>query len=330
VSELTVRPLDVLDDAEFAAAYDVYARAETYGRGEYGAVDGMESLRTLLTRPTPMWARTAWAAWRGPAIVGVATLTMPLSDNQHLGFGAVSVDPDRRRTGVGSALLDRVEAALLRAGRRVAVFEVACPVGSEDWPGAAFAKARGYAMALHEAHQVLDLPAAIDLDVPPRDGYRVVSWQDQCPDEWAEAYCRLMRDFHDQAPSGDLDMEASDWTVERLRQTEADMAARGKRFFVSAGVAPDGELVGYTELGAPADNPDAFQAETLVDPTHRGHRLGLALKAANLVQLRAELPDRRRVHSYVSPANDAMNRVNDALGFRAVEFLDEWQRDLTV
>lgn len=124
MSDITVRPLDVLDDAEFAAAYDVFARAETHGRGEYGSVVGAESLRTMLTRPTPMWARTAWAAWRDSTIVGVATLTMPLSDNPHLGFGDVSVAPEHRRGAVGSALLRKVEEGLRRAGRRVAVFEV--------------------------------------------------------------------------------------------------------------------------------------------------------------------------------------------------------------
>jgi GNAT superfamily N-acetyltransferase len=329
VSDIVVRPLDVLDDAEFAAAYDVFERAEKHGRGDYAAVVGAESLRTMLTRPTSMWARSAWAAWRGSTIVGVATLTLPLSDNTHVGYGGVSVAPEHRRAGVGSALLDKAEECIRRAGRRVAVFEVAYPAEAEDWSGTAFATARGYSMALHEAHQVLDLPAAIDLDVPARDGYRVVSWLDRCPDEWAEAYSELMSRFNTEAPTGDLDVEPNAWTVERLRETEADMAARGKRFFVSAGVSPDGELVGYTEIGAPADNPDGYQGETLVDPAHRGHGLGLALKAANLRQMVAELPGRGRVHTFVSPANDAMNAVNRTLGFAPVEFSDEWQRHLT-
>src|SRR5690606_18325864 len=119
-------------------------------------------------------------------------------------------------------------------------------------------------------------------DVPARDGYRVVSWRDRCPDEWAEAYCRLQNSFVAEAPTGDLDLEATTLTVERLREVEEEMAARGKRAFVSVGVSPDGELVGYTELGVPADDPDTYQGETLVDPAHRGHGLGLALKAANL------------------------------------------------
>jgi GNAT superfamily N-acetyltransferase len=329
MSDIAVRPLDVLDDAECATAYDVFARAEKHGRGEYASVIGAESLRGTLTRPTSMRVQSAWAAWRGSTIVGVATLTLPLSDNTHLGWGSVSVDPEHRRIGVGGALLDKAEEYVRRAGRRVAVFEVAYPAGVEDWPGTAFATARGYSMALHEAHNVLDLPAAIDLDVPARDGYRIVSWLDRCPDEWAEAYCGLMSRFNSEAPTGDLDVEPNAWTVDRLRATEADMAARGKRFLVSAGVSPEGDLVGYTEIGVNIDDPDAYQGETLVDPVHRGHRLGLAVKAANLRQLQAELPDRRRVHTHVSPANDAMNAVNRALGFEPIEYCDEWQRHLT-
>jgi GNAT superfamily N-acetyltransferase len=329
MSDLVVRPLDVLDDAEFAAAYDVFERAEKHGRGEYASVIGAESLRGTLTRPTSMRVQSAWAAWRGSTIVGVTTLTLPLADNTHLASGSVSVDPDHRRTGVGGALLDKAEDCVRRAGRRVAVFEVTYPADAADWPGTAFAAARGYSMALREAHQILDLPAAIDLDVPARDGYRVVSWLDRCPEEWAEAYCDLMSRFNVEAPTGDLDVEPNAWTVARLRETEADLAARGKRFLVSAAVSPEGDLVGYTEIGVNADDPDGFQGETLVDPTHRGHRLGLAVKAANLRQLQAVLPDHRRVHTFVSPANDAMNAVNRALGFEPVELCDEWQRHLT-
>ena len=330
MSDLRIRPLDALDDAEYAAAYDVYERADKHGRGDFATLIGATSWRHALTRPTSMRFRQAWAAWRGSTIVGVASMTMPLSDNQHLGFGAVSVDPEHRRQGVGSALLDKTEAALRRAGRRVAVFEVDHPADTaDDWPGIAFATRHGYARALHEAHRVLDLPAAIDLAVPARDGYRIVSWLDRCPDEWAEGYASMMKRFNDEAPTGELDMEPTDWTVERLRETEADWATRGKRFLVSAAVSPQGDLVGYTEISVNIDDLDAFQDETLVDPLHRGHGLGLAVKAANLVALGSELPDKRRVHTSVSPANDAMNSVNRTLGFEPVEFYDEWQRDLT-
>jgi RimJ/RimL family protein N-acetyltransferase len=88
-------------------------------------------------------------------------------------------------------------------------------------------------------------------------------------------------------------------------------------------VSPDDELVGYTELVLVPDDRDAHQAETLVHPAHRGHRLGMALKRANLDTLRTDAPDRRRVHTHVAPDNAAMNAVNHALGFAPVEYCDE-------
>jgi GNAT superfamily N-acetyltransferase len=331
VSDINVRPLDVHDDAEYAAAYDVFERAEKHGRGDYGSIMGPDSLRSGFTQPTSMRLRWAWTARRGGSIAGLGALTLPLTDNQHLCYVDVSVAPEHRRGGVGSALLDRLEQAVRAAGRRVLIGEVTAPIAAESWPGAEFAKARGYALALHEAHEVLELPVPDDrLRSEPRDGYRILSWQDRCPDEWAAAYCDLLRSFTEEAPTGDLDMEPTEWTVERLQAEEQRRIDRGRRAYASVAVSPDGRLVGYTEIVLLPDNPDAHQEETLVQPEHRGHRLGVAIKAANLRQLQADAPDRPRIHTYVSPGNDAMNAVNRALGFTPVEYCDEWQRDLSI
>jgi GNAT superfamily N-acetyltransferase len=270
-----------------------------------------------------------WTARLGDVLAGVGALTLPLADNRHLGYVDVSVAPEHRRTGVGSALLERIERAAREAGRRVLVGEVTAPIAAESWPGAEFATAHGYAVVLHEAHEVLELPLAADPPAEARDGYRVLSWRDRCPDEWAAAYCDLLRSFTDEAPTGDLATEPADWSVDRLRAEEEQRIAKGRRTYSSVAVSPDDELVGYTELVLVPDDHDAHQAETLVHPAHRGHRLGMALKMANLDALRADAPDRRRVHTYVSPDNDAMNAVNHALGFLPVEYTDEWQRELS-
>ena len=54
--------------------------------------------------------------------------------------------------------------------------------------------------------------------------------------------------------------------------------------------------MGYTEIAVPPaeDDPVARQDDTLVTPEHRGHRLGLWLKLANLEQMVGAHPEVRR------------------------------------
>ena len=49
---------------------------------------------------------------------------------------------------------------------------------------------------------------------------------------------------------------------------------------------------------------------------HRGHRLGVAVKVANLRLLQRERPDITRLTTYNAEVNSHMIGVNEALGFR--------------
>ena len=69
-----------------------------------------------------------------------------------------------------------------------------------------------------------------------------------------------------------------------------------------------------------------FQSGTLVSPEHRGHALGLAVKLANHRQIRAMFPDCRVLITGNADVNAAMNKVNDALGYREVERCVEMQK----
>ncbi len=69
----------------------------------------------------------------------------------------------------------------------------------------------------------------------------------------------------------------------------------------------------------------ALQGGTLVIPGHRGRRLGLSLKLANLRAVRERFPDCRYVFTTVAGVNDPMNSVNELLGFRDVERALEMQ-----
>lgn len=331
---VTVRPLDAADDESYSAFYRVRTEAVSYGR-DYPAVDGPRSLRVHLLQPTRSERWEAWTAGCDGRTVGTAWVVWPMADNRHVGWFGIEVDARHRRRGVGTALLRTLTSAATGLGRRCLQGEVARPYAAtaEPVPGIAFSQAHGFERALSEAHQVLRLPVAdevlqalADSATQRHRGYRILTWTDHCPAEWVEDYCRLLGDFSELAPSGELDLEREQWDQTRLRETEQRRVEQDRAGFYSVAVAPDGRLVGVTELFVPRDEErDAHQAITVVLPAHRGHRLGVALKVANLRAMQAAHPDRTLVHTYNSEANTPMMAVNRALGFTPVEYLDEWQ-----
>lgn len=89
---------------------------------------------------------------------------------------------------------------------------------------------------------------------------------------------------------------------------------------------PSGVPVAYTELDHdPAVPGSATQDDTLVHAEHRGHGLGLWIKAVNLLALREVVPTVARVHTWNAAENRHMLTINTALGFREVGAQGGWQ-----
>jgi GNAT superfamily N-acetyltransferase len=59
----------------------------------------------------------------------------------------------------------------------------------------------------------------------------------------------------------------------------------------------------------------AFQRDTAVLGEHRGHGLGMLMKAAMARWLRAERPALTKVSTTVDPTNQHVIRVNDRIGY---------------
>ncbi|MEU4782383.1 GNAT family N-acetyltransferase, partial [Micromonospora sp. NPDC023633] len=158
-------------------------------------------------------------------------------------------------------------------------------------------------------------------------GYRTVRWQGRTPGEYVAdiAYLdgRLMAD----APLGDVEWEPERIDVERVRGIERALEARGRRRY-HTGVRHEasGQVVAWTllDVGASADW-HAFQQITIVDPEHRGHRLGLLAKVENLRHLLAHEPAVRAIDTFNAAENAHMVRINEQLGFRPVDGWTDWQ-----
>lgn len=199
-----------------------------------------------------------------------------------------------------------------------------------------FARAAGYELALAEERRELRLPAdPLRLDAleaaarAQAEGYGIVTWRGPCPAEWEEGRVEAARSMSTDVPSGEREVEPENWDVARLRQFERVVAAMDRATLAAAAIAPDGTLVGFTEIAIPQAAPVvAYQFDTIVMPAHRGHRLGILLKLTNLRALQERSPATRRVITTNAASNGPMVRVNEQLGFRLTGSGAVWQKRL--
>ena len=193
---------------------------------------------------------------------------------------------------------------------------------------------RGYRLGLVSLQQALDLPLPDDQlaqagaqVAADHAAYQLQSWVGAVPEKYAEALAELIALISIEAPTGELVREAGSADVADLRDSERTLAAQGRTKYTTIATDAAGVVSGYTELVASQHVADrAFQWDTLVRSADRGHRLGLAMKIANLRLLQVERPQITKVITYNAEVNRPMIAVNETLGFRAVEFLGEFQK----
>lgn len=328
--------MDPHDSAAFDAWYDVFDVALNDDR-QYAVGWTRDELRIALTTENPYKAKEIWGLREDGEIVGGLELEVPLLDNTSLISGIVAVRADARRRGHGRALGWLLDERAAEHGRSVVVSQVEVPIGAtEATPGQRFATALGFSAANFEVHRVLELPladAVLD-ELAAKAGerhqeYTLRSWRDHCPDDLVDAFAALQTTFVMEAPTGDLEVEAEHWDAARIRLYEEQNTAQGRSSWTTVAIAPDGTLAGHTELVRGEHDPGKVsQWGTLVSPAHRGHRLGLGLKARNHRELQKVHGGPMVVHTWNGEENTAMNAVNAQLGFQPVERHEEWQKFL--
>ncbi|ADD44737.1 GNAT family N-acetyltransferase [Stackebrandtia nassauensis] len=331
---MEIKRVDPFDTEAVAAWHAAWAAGAGAGREDPPIWTVPEITATLRDdNPDRSLIWNAFAAVEDGVVVGAADMQYPTKDNPTLVEMEIDVPPEHRGRGVGSALFEHLAAQAAELGRTNIMTSVNQPIGAPEVPGVAFATRHGFTRRNVELRRVLDLPVpASILDElaaeaePHLGGYRVETWVGPCPDRYAEQYAHLKSLLMSQAPIGDMDYEPEVWNVERLRADEALTAKQDRTLLTAIAVAPDGSLAGHTQLAVPTHDPRTYQWDTLVLPKHRGHRLGLALKVANLRVLCENFPDRKTNLTWNAEQNGPMNAVNEKLGFRAVERLEEWQR----
>jgi GNAT superfamily N-acetyltransferase len=322
--------MEILGVGERELFRAAYAAIQAAAEQEFPSAIPIDEAWMLVESPPPEYRFSCLAAVEGSEVVGGAWLTWSLAENRDLLVAELGVEAGHRRKGVGSALLEAAKAAAVADGRSALLGGTSSPYGAGPGAGAAFAEARGFVAQYAALHQVLDYPAA-GLDAkaaevaPHHQDYSLITWPDGCPDEYVDQYCELLSLIDDEVPLDDLEIEAKRWTPERLHSVEERRRAHGHLTSTTVAVAPDETLAGYTELTGKPQQPERLdQHDTLVRPEHRGHRLGLALKIANLRALQARTTTPATIHTSNAETNAPMIAVNDHLGFRPVEHQHVW------
>ncbi len=242
-------------------------------------------------------------------------------------------------------MLAHVEDQARARGRERLTAEVMWPYeAGADGTGSdelAWARRQGFELGLVDVQRRLPLPVPDELldalaaeAAAHHEGYELRSFTGPIPESLAEGWVALDATLMTEAPMGDIEREAQTADVARLRAEEALIAKQGRVKVNTVALAPpddsgERELVAYTDIALTVHESErAYQWGTLVRTDHRGHRLGLAVKLANVRLLQEAHPQITTVVTYNADVNAPMVAVNERLGFRPVQWLGELQKKL--
>ncbi len=273
---------------------------------------------------------------------GRMELVFPTLENLNNMFVHIDVVPAMRRRGVGRALFEKALERARANDRGHIVVNTAWTLPGmpvrDGGAGPAFAEAFGLQSAnLPEVMRRFDLSTLDDanLDVvlekarAKSSGYRVVRWIDSAPEEFVADIAYLDSRLIEDAPMGDLVVEPERVDAQRVREFERVAKARGRTSYHTGVVHEEsGRLVAWTTIAKDDLDWHAWQMITIVEPRHRGHRLGALVKVENLRHFLAHEPATRIIDTFNAAENSYMISINEEMGFRPLFAFQNFQRDL--
>ena len=307
---------------------------------DLGHVEGLVALRNAVNAEEAPWVHPATVRWMqgvmrygwdlepgryfGGFVDGrlVAEGAVHTSewDNLDLAWLDLKVHPEVRGRGHGTSMRDHLEEVAREMGRP--------KLGADAWdgsPGVGFAERSGYAVAskaINRRQHLGEVPLEKIKDMyagaeAAAASYELVRIVGRTPDELMDAVAEMSAAIND-APLDDLDIEDEVYAPERIRNYETAVLQRGHRVYrLLARHRETGELAGHTVVAVEEECPDiGHQHDTSVVRSHRGHRLGLLVKAGMNLWLAEAEPQLRTIDTWNAESNDHMIAVNEQLGYR--------------
>ncbi|GGB29488.1 GNAT family N-acetyltransferase [Flexivirga endophytica] len=334
-----IRLIDPADDRDMRAVFDVGIAAKTFDLPWFSPINFSSWLIQMRT-PDPEDAQELYAYFDADGTcLGTNLLFIPLEDNTDKVYSLVDVAPEHRRKGVGSALVEHGLARARALGRTKVFAETLVPGAFDEQHGfVRFARSSGFSQGWDDIARHLALPVpqerlsrlAQSAAVRYVGDYRIETFAGRVPEVHLPGLAELMRLLAVDSPSGDIDFDAEAVSPDRLRRMYDREEEQG-RIHLSALAVHDesGAVVAQSDLTMEPPIDFAVQLGTYVHREHRGHRLGMAVKVANLQQLQRDHPGPAFVRTMNAETNVHMVSVNVDLGFEIVETSTEWVMDPT-
>ena len=267
-----------------------------------------------------------WVAYDGDAMVGAVEVSwVEAPDNRDRAWVHLDVLPPYVDVAAGG-LVEVASSFSAGEGRTVLTVEVEAESALSAW-----VRARGGRLGSLDQHNVVRLAslrrddvAALAAAAPA--GYEAVVVDGAVPDDLLAPYAKLVETMN-AAPHDDLTIEDAVFTPERVRRWEAGIAARGHGLStVIARSTASGDLAGFNQLVLRTEWPEVVEnADTAVAVAHRGHGIGLWIKAVNLLRVIDDHPGAVCVETWNAASNEHMLRVNRRLGFVTEHVVEAWE-----
>lgn len=339
MSDVEIVPVDALSDdpvqrQRFSGAVAVHTAAAQAAWGDDHTGWSEAEVRGRRANPGE-WTFADRLALRGGKPVAMSALAMPGRDNRSLALLMLAVDPEERRRGVGTQVLDETLDVARARGRSIVQADTEWAAEASDGSGA-FAAHHGFVAGQTTVRSAMPLPAderelrayAHGDGVEDAAAFEIEAAWGMPPEGWLSDLAVLQQRMSTDTPLGELTMEEEDWDVARVARNYTWAADVGRRALtaVARDLSTD-RLVGFTVLQVPSHDPTlAYQQDTLVLREGRGNRLGLRLKAAAALDLMDVLPEVNRVRTWNADDNAHMLAVNRDLGYRPEGHLRVWER----
>jgi GNAT superfamily N-acetyltransferase len=343
--------MDAADAGDFAAMVDVRNRI-------YREISGHDDHRIAADELLPHYEpdeyekRLMWLVLVDGRLAGRVGVDVPLEEGSKVAYFLIELLREVQGRGIGSmAYTELVEPAAHDHGRTVLQSwaeqneapgpRLEPPTGFGSVPAddrtTRFYLRHGYRLEQVERCSAFDLQGSFDgvrrllaMAEEASPDYRVVSWVAPTPEEFVARYGWMKSRMITDAPAAALEFDEEDWDAARVARHDRTYTSSGRLLHVVAAEhVASGELCAFNELAIGKDRTEAsHQEDTLVLKEHRGHRLGMLVKCANLLAWREIAPDSPRVITYNAEENRPMLDINEAIGFAPIAYEGAWKKVL--